>query len=212
MLESVLIQTGLYVETEDGWIFSRPSRNNRGIHHIWTATEDFCKSAKTERKNISLLYDLLEAPPYGTKEGVIPVLLLSVLVYHSEYVGVYLNGTFIPVLGPEHFELLIKKPDRFSVKYLEVSGLRAEIFYELGKILSSGASKADVNLRNRTILGIVRPLVRFAKRLPQFALTTKSQVTDEAKAVRKAILEAQEPDELLFSALPQACGLGTSFA
>jgi len=207
MLESVLIQTGLYVESEDGWIFSRPPRNNKGVYHVWTAIEDFCKTAKTEPKNISLLYDLLEAPPYGAKKGVIPILLLSVLLYHSEYVSVYLDGTFTPVLGPEHFELLIKKPERFSVKYFEVSGLRAEIFHELGKILSSDRSKADVNLRNRTILSVVRPLVRFAKKLPQFTLTTKNRVTDEAKAVRKAILEAKEPDELLFSALPQACDL-----
>jgi len=93
------------------------------------------------------------------------------------------------------------------VKYFEVLGLRAEIFHELGKILSSDKSKTDVNLRNATILSIVKPLVGFIKRLPQFTLTTKSRATDEAKAVRKALYEAKEPDELLFSALPRACGL-----
>ena len=138
-----------------------------------------------EPKNISLLYDLLEKPPYGAKKGIIPVLLLSVLMYHNEYVSVYLDGTFIPVLGPEHFELFVKKPERFSVKYFEVSGLRAEIFHELGKILSSDRSQTDMNLRNRTILSIVKPLVGFVQRLPQFTLSTESRVTDEAKAVRK---------------------------
>ena len=207
MFESVLIQTGLYVESEDGWIFSRPQENNEGIYHVWMAIEDFCKEACKEPKNISLLYDLLEKPPYGAKQGIIPVLFLSVLMYHSEYVSVYLDGTFIPVLGSEHFELLVKKPERFSVKYFEVSGLRAEIFHELGKILSSGKSHLDETFRNRTILSIVKPLVGFVQRLPQFTLSTKSRVTDEAKAVRKALLEAKEPDELLFAALPQACGL-----
>ena len=128
-------------------------------------------------------------------------------MYHSEYVSVYLDGTFIPILGPEHFELLVKKPERFSVKYFEVSGLRAEIFHELGKILSSDRLKSDVNLRNKTILSIVKPLVGFVKSLPKFTLTTKNRVTDEAKAVRKALIEAKEPDELIFSTLPQACGL-----
>ena len=110
-------------------------------------------------------------------------------------------------LGPEHFELLVKKPERFSVKYFEVSGLRAEIFHELGKILSSDRSHTDETFRNRTILSIVKPLVGFAQRLPKFTLLTSNWVTDEAKAVRKALLEAKEPDELLFTALPQACGL-----
>jgi hypothetical protein len=207
MFESVLIQTGLYVESEDGWGFSRPQENDDGVYHVWVAIEDFCKKACKETKNISILYNLLEKPPYGAKQGIIPVLLLSVLIYHNEYVSVYQDGTFIPVLGPEHFELLVKKPERFSVKYFEVSGLRAELFHELGKILSSDRSHTDETFRNRTILSIVKPLVGFAQRLPKFTLLTSNWVTDEAKAVRKALLEAKEPDELLFTALPQACGL-----
>lgn len=207
MFESVLVQTGLYAESEEGWVFSRPPENDDGIYHVWMAIEDFCKKASKEPKNISILYDLLEKPPYGAKQGIIPVLFLSVLIYQSEYVSVYQDGTFIPVLGPEHFELLVKKPERFSVKYFEVSGLRAEIFHELGKILSSDGSNTDQTFRNRTILNIVKPLVGFAQRLPKFTLFSSNWVTDEAKAVRKALLEAKEPDELLFTALPQACGL-----
>ena len=109
VFESVLIQTGLYVESEEGWLFSRPPKNDDGIYHIWVAIEDFCKGACKGPKNISILYDLLEKPPYGAKQGIIPVLLLSVLIYHSEYVSVYQDGTFIPVIGPEHLELLVKK-------------------------------------------------------------------------------------------------------
>ncbi len=207
MFESVLIETGLYVDSGDGWVFSKPQKINEGVYYVWAAVEDFCKSASKEPKNIGLLYDLLEAPPYGVKKGIIPVILLSVLIYQNEYVSVYLDGTFIPVLGSEHFELLVKKPERFSVKYFEVSGLRAEIFHELGKILSIDREKTDANLRNKTILSIVKPLIGFLKRLPQFTITTQNRVTDEAKAVRKVLLEAKEPDALLFSSLPQACGL-----
>jgi len=207
MFESVLIQTRLYVESEEGWVFSRPPENDNGIYHTWVAIEDFCKGARKEPKNIGILYDLLEKPPYGAKQGIMPVLLLSVLIYHSEYVSVYQDGTFIPVFGPEHIELLVKKPERFSVKYFEVSGLRAEIFHELGKILSSDRSHTDETFRNRTILSIVKPLVGFAQKLPKFTLLTSNWVSDEAKPVRKALLEAKEPDELLFTALPEACGL-----
>ena len=52
MFESVLIQTGLYVESDDGWVFARPTENNVGIYHVWVAIEDFCMSANTEPKNI----------------------------------------------------------------------------------------------------------------------------------------------------------------
>ncbi len=207
MFESVLSQTELYVESENGWVFSKPPRNDNGIYHVWMAIENFCKTSRTQPKNISQLYDLLDAPPYGAKKGIIPVLLLAILLYHNEYVSIYIDGSFIPVLGPEHFELLVKKPERFAVKYFEVSGVRAEIFRELGKILSGDRSKTDINYRNTTILSIVKPLVGFVKRLPSFTLTTENKVTGTAKAVRKALLDAKEPDELLFKALPQACDL-----
>ncbi len=207
MFESVLIQAGLYVASGDDWIYSKPPANDEGVYHIWMAVENFCKGASKEPKNISQLYNMLEKPPYGTKQGIIPVILLSVLMYHNEYVSVYLDGTFIPVLGVEHLELLVKKPTRFSVKYFEVSGLRAEIFQELGKILSSDKLKEDNSLRNKTILSIVKPLVGFAKRLPKFTISTKNRISRDAKAVREALLEAKEPDELLFTALPRACDL-----
>ncbi len=207
MFESLLINTGLYVESEDGWIFSSPPNTDVGIYHVWKAIEGFCRSAKDAPKNISLLYDELEAPPYGAKKGIIPVLLLSVLLYHNEYVSIYIDGTFIPILGPEHFELLVKKPERFTVKYFEIMGVRAEVFRELGKILSAESSKKSLDLRNSTILSIVKPLVGFVKKLPAYTLNTDSRITTDAKAVRKALLEAKEPDQLLFNALPQACGL-----
>jgi len=207
MFESLLINTGLYAESEDGWIFSSPPNTDDGIYHVWKAIEGFCRSAKDAQRNISLLYDELEAPPYGAKKGIIPVLFLSVLLYHNEYISVYIDGTFIPLLGTEHFELLVKKPERFAVKYFEILGVRAEVFRELGKILSADSSKKSQVLRNSTILSIVKPLVRFVKKLPAYTLSTDSRITTDAKAVRKALLEAKEPDQLLFDALPRACGL-----
>jgi len=207
MFESLLINTELYAESEDGWIFSNPPNTDDGIYHVWKAIEGFCRSAKDVPRNINLLYDELEAPPYGAKKGIIPILLLSALLYHNEYVSVYIDGTFIPVLGTEHFELLVKKPERFAVKYFEILGVRAEVFRELGKILSAESPQKNLVLRNSTILSIVKPLVGFIKKLPAYTLSTDSRITTDAKAVRKALLEAKEPDQLLFNALPQSCGL-----
>ena len=70
--------------------------------------EKFCLLAKHKQQTLDNLYKQLEAPPIGVKRGVIPVLLAAVLLYHIDDVGVYKDGTFIPVLGAEHFELLLK--------------------------------------------------------------------------------------------------------
>lgn len=139
------------------------------------------------------------------KSDVIPLLLAAVVLRHSDDLSVYKDGTFIPVLGPEHFDLLVQQPARFAVKYYEVTGLRAEVFRELEDVLTSGAKMLGT-VRNRTLLGVVSPLLQFVRRLPAFAQRTR-RVSTEAQAVRQALLAAHEPDTLLFEMLPAACGL-----
>ena len=172
---------------------------------MWKAIEEFCMSATDNTKNIADLYKKLEAPPYGVKQGSIPILLLSVLLYHNDIVSVYMDGTFVPVLGLEHFELFFRKPERFSIKYFEISGLRAKVFKELESIFN--ITKTEGVDRNSTVLSIVKPLVKFATKLPQFTINTKERLSAEAIAVRNLLLKAREPDVLLFSDLPKACGI-----
>ena len=202
MFESLLISTGLYKKDNDNWIFESPDKTS-GIYDVWKAVEEFCKSASDNARSVDELYTILEQPPYGMKHGAIPIVLLSVLLYHSDYLSVYFEGTYLPILTAPRFELLIKRPDKFAIKYFEISGLREQLFKELGEVISHASPVATQNVRNQTLLGVVNPLVKFIKKLPSYALKT-DHISDEAKAVRKAIMEAREPDQLLFIALPNA--------
>ncbi|MGB2923985.1 MAG: hypothetical protein WBB82_01675, partial [Limnothrix sp.] len=55
-------------------------------------------------------------------------------------------------------------------------------------------------------LTVVTPLYQFAKKLPRYTKQTK-RISDEAIAVLQILQKTVEPDELLFSGLPQALGL-----
>lgn len=136
----------------------------------------------------------------------IPVLLAAVLLYHVDDVGVYKDGTFIPILGAEHFELLVKDASRFAVKYFEITGLRSQVFKELEAVLKSPKSRMPAGVRNVTVLAVAKPLFQFVKKLPAYTRNTK-RLSLEAQAVLRTLQQAQEPDELLFTSLPQACGL-----
>jgi len=204
LFESILKETGIYREENGRFVYTEPYKNS-GVFNVWKAIETFCMSATDSTKEVAALYKTLESPPYGVKQGAVPILLLSVLLYHNDIVSIYMDRTFVPVLGLEHFELFFRKPERFSVKYFEISGLRAKVFKELESIFSD--TKTEANERNSTVLSIVKPLIKFAKKLPQFTLNTKERLSLETIAVRKALLKAKEPDMLLFSDLPKACGV-----
>ncbi len=201
---SVLKNTGIHRQEDGVWGFYPPTET--GIIATWQAIEDFCLAATQKLATLDRLYTQLELPPYGVKRGVVPVLLAAVLLYRLEDVSVYKDGTFIPVLGSEHFELLVKQPQRFAVKHFEIVGLRSQVFRELETILRHPHAKIPTGIRNATILSVAKPLFQFVKKLPTYTTKTK-QISPEAQAVIQALLTAQEPDDLIFTALPVACSL-----
>jgi hypothetical protein len=205
MYYSLLEETGIHRQEEGYWDFYPPSEDS-GIYSLWEAVENFCLEATDKTQSFDLLYHRLAAPPYGVKQGAIPVILAAVLLYHADDLGLYHDGTFIPVLGTEHFELLVKYPQRFAVKYFAVVGLRAEVFKELEAILRNPQLKRLGKVRNATLLTVVTPLYQFVKKLPRYTQQTQ-RLEEESRAILRALQTTIEPDELLFKALPQACNL-----
>ncbi len=220
MYYSLLQETGIHrpnsllpldkIEAEETeWSFNPPIPNDSGnpnVEELWNATENFCLSATEKPESLDKLYRILSAPPYGVKEGIIPVILAAVLLHYRDEVGIYQDGTFIPVLGDNHFELLVKNPQRYGVKYFAIAGLRAEVFKELEAILRNPKAKTNKNVRNATLLTVVTPLYQFVKQLPRYTLQTK-RLSESATKVLICLQNTIEPDELLFKGLPSACGL-----
>lgn len=201
---SVLANTGIHSHRDEGWSLGRPS--DEGVIAVWDAIEEFCAGSVSKPRTLDQLYEILEAKPYGVKSGVIPVLLTAVIIARSDDVCLYKDGSFVPILGPEHFELLVKDASRFAVKHFLTEGLRAQVFVRLDELFRAGSTKDRKDIRNSNLLEVVRPLVKFGKKLQPYSRTTK-ELSKEAIALRTAILESREPDELLFTNIPKALGL-----
>ena len=220
MYYSLLEETGIHRQVSEEEISESESETEKGsnswgmyppeppsdIYSFWEAVEDFCVNAYDQPHTLDQLYLKLAQPPYGIKQGAIPVLIAAVILHHIDDVGVYQEGTFIPILGAEHFELLVKNPSRFAVKYFQVVGLRSEVFKELESILRNSHLKKAGKLRNATLLTVVTPLYQFVKKLPAYTKQTK-RLSKEALGILKALQETVEPDELIFTQLPIACNL-----
>lgn len=191
--------------SEAEWSFGAPPPGS-GLYSVWDVVERFCVDARGSARRLAELYELLARPPYGLKPGAVPILLAAVLIAHSEDVSVYRDGTFLPVLAAEHFELLVKQPDRFAIRSFALEGVHADVLRVLCEIVATSRPSSKVGQRNASLLGVVRPLVRFAVGLPPLTRRTE-RVSSDANAVRTALLSAREPDELVFSTLPAAVGL-----
>jgi hypothetical protein len=185
--------------------FSRPGRQHAHAQPVWTALENALTDAH-ERTSLDKIFEVLARPPYGVKEGVIPLLVVTALVIRGEDVALFEEGTYRPRLTADIVERIVKAPFRFEVKSTPVGdGLRASVVKKLTKALDVDAPRSQA-LRNPALLAVARALLERVMVLTPYGRRTR-RLSKDAVAVRTALLQAQDPDDLLFRLLPQALGM-----
>ena len=196
---SLLWKTGIHSEVSDVWGFYPPKTGDKNrMEHTWKAIEEFLTECEGKRQPIVALYKRLMAPPLGVRNGPLPILLCSAMLHYKTEIALYENGSFIPDWSMPVFERLLKVPQQFELKRFQIAGIRANLLAQFSEGLNQSMAVEDSNL-----LTVVTPLIRSIAQLPKYALTTQ-ELSDASKNVRETILNAREPDELLFNQLPEA--------
>lgn len=204
MYLSVLKNTGLHHQENSFWRIGEPDQKaDKRCKVIPTLRRirDFVEKDPDSRVNVAALFEELRRPPYGLRDGIIPLLLTVFAISHEQEVAFFKDGTFQRELTGEMMLLLTKAPDKFEIQYCKIEGIRAELFE---KLLSVMEFKPTAN-RKAELLDVVKPLCVFVAQLPNYVLNTK-KLTRATLAVRDTILSAREPATLLFTDLPKACG------
>lgn len=203
---SILKQGGFHVETESGWMFRIPTPSEDRCN-LLPSIDLITDTLKT--KGIDALVPVpevlraLSLPPFGVREGLQPFILAIYLAIHHQRVALYEDGTYLHEVGGDVFLRITKEPEFFSLQYCELSGVRADVFTKLLRLLQIDArdgTKTD-------LIDLVRPLAVFiSKEIPEYCRKTHN-LPAAAVAVRSALLDGREPVKLVFTTLPEACGL-----
>lgn len=204
MYLSVLKNTGLHQQHDGAWRIGEPHhhtdencRVRPALRRIWEVVQ----SRPDSRVNIAELFEELRKPPYGVRDGIIPLLLTVYAIAHDKDVAFYKDGTFLRELNGEAMLVLTKAPERFDIQYCRIEGIRIELLERLLHVLKI----RPLENREVELLDVVKNLCGFVAQLPTYVLNTK-RLSPTALAVRDTVLNACEPVRLLFSDLPKACG------
>lgn len=191
--EAVFFENGLHVNNSSfGWRLDAPRGS---MKPVWKAMLDKVKKSKS-RIVLTEIYKVAKIPPYGVKDGPLQLIFLVMILVHKENIALYEHGTFVPRLRPEIAERMTKNPEHFELKYFKTTTKTAfleKVTHDLG--ITSGKS----------ILDVVSYLVRLISALPPHIKSTK-KFDRNTLSIRDAILNAREPDTLLFESLPTALG------
>jgi hypothetical protein len=204
MYLSVLQNAGIHQRIGDAWRIDIPKPNldaKCGVHPSMERIKAIVQQQPDARVNVGALFEGLRRPPYGVRDGLIPLLLAAFAIAHEKDVAFYKDGTFLRELNAEAMLLLSKAPERFDIQFFKIQGVRAELFEKLVALLQIDHSKD----REVELLDVVKHLCVFVAELPPYVRNTK-KLLPTALSVRDTILSAREPATLLFTDLPKACG------
>ena len=195
MYLSVLKEHGFHRRRQGAWGFARPKRE---LDPLWREIDRYLSDSEAGRRPLADLYERLRQPPFGLKDGPLPIVVLASLLAQEDELAVYEHGSFVPAWTPSHAERLLRSPRAFAVRRCRIGSLRRDVFDRLAKTLLTSSSAPSM-------LDIVRGLVRFVAALPPYARLTQT-ISERSRNIRDALIRAREPAPLLFEQLPAACG------
>ncbi|HLY76006.1 MAG TPA: hypothetical protein VKU80_17950, partial [Planctomycetota bacterium] len=204
IFRALLVNHGVYREYGAGvWRFGVPTTKDDGLRACWKAIEEEIFGSKLEPRRVIDILDTLARPPYGARMGVTQLLFFVVLLHHRDSLALYEEGAFVRDWTLDRIEMLFKRPDRFSVRYLDIAGSRQWLVNAIRRRISvvsknvQGCEKPGQDRFGETL----KSLYRWLHSLPQYARSTM-KLTELGQKLRQMLLTAKAPEKLFFEDLP----------
>lgn len=182
---------GLHRKRGARWEFADPDKSNAAgasLDPAWSVLSDAADATLAE------IYDIWAQAPYGLKRGVMPVLAYAFLLARRSERAVYVDGMFQPALDAVFFDRMLQDPGAIRQKRINRSETDVQFMSRLATGLRIPARGSS--------LEVAAALFQRFTELSQFAQRTES-VPAGAAQVRDAVLRANDPEHLLFHALPK---------
>jgi hypothetical protein len=201
-LNSLIALPKILCQTPEGnWIVSRPVENSL-LSALWDHIEDYLRLCREDGKqSIALLLQTLIAPPFGLRQGVIPILFAAVLRSHVRATTIRHNDHAVHPINGELLTRMVAKPDEYTIEMGEWSEVQERLWQALQSRFSAHIHDNERYQPPLTILKI--SMLRWLQGLPNFCRDTQ-QISKESVRFRNLIRSAQtDPGKVLFKELPE---------
>lgn len=206
LLASVLEATGLYAGGRKEWSFVQPPQGDADrcrLGPMWEAAAAYVKTHADRTIAVSELYDLWRKPPFGVKDGLMPILAVAFILSQRNGLAVYREGIFRARFDDVDVEYLAKDPAAIQLRWMDLS--------DVARRLLSGMAEIVRNLDHANALAhlepidVARGLVAIYEQLPQWTKRTM-RLSANAGRVRNLFKRARDPNQFLFDDIPGTLG------
>ena len=137
LYSSLLESTRLYRQVSEGtWAFRAPDGEDpSSLAPMWREAERMLQS-EGKGHSFAEIYSVWRAPPFGVRDGLLPILAAAFLLTSADRAAIYLDEVFRPQLDSFLIDRLLQDPAAVRVRWVELSDLDTTLIAELSRRLA----------------------------------------------------------------------------
>jgi hypothetical protein len=205
MFRCLLLNTGLYrAQGDEAWRYAHPDEvADKGLRAVWAEFEEFVATPAPDSKPLGRFFAKLQEPPYGVRDGLIPILFAAALKAFPSPVTLSKGGEYVGDILPSTIEDLCRNPEEYRFTVLDLGAKECAYLSGVHQLFSGteGTSPADGDLVRLAFESVGA----WKRQLPPASLKTY-RITPAAKKLRDAVNQPGDALVLLLNAMPRAVG------
>ena len=207
LFASLLESTGLYRKTFGGWKFVAPKPEDDlcNLLPAWEAATRLLEANSHRAVSIGEIYEVWRDPPFGIKDGLLPILAVAFTLSKSHTLAFYRQGVFRVRMTDLDTDYLAKDPDDIQLRWMDMSNVSRGLLSDLADIVRD--IDPENTLPNLEPIDVARGLVAIYDQLPAWVGRTQ-RLSSSAKRVRHMFKQAKDPNRLIFDDMPLELGDG----
>jgi len=210
LFASLLETPRLYVRSDRQWQFVSPEHGETDpcrLAPLWERSCLYLQQHANRAVPVSELFMEWRQPPFGVKDGVMPVLAVAFVLSQRNRVTVYRDGVFRARFDDVDVDYLVKDPKCIQLRWMDLNKVARKLLSGMAEVTHSfGMENEFVDLEPLTI---GRGLIAIYDRLPKWTQRTL-RLSTNATHIREVFKRAHDPNQFLFDDIPASLSRNVS--
>lgn len=209
MFRTIFVHTGLYCSVPDrAWQYAFTSNTvlpqDSGLKKAWQLLRTFFEEPSNSPKQPRLIFEMLVAPPYGLRQGLLPILFTAGLKAFGRAISLRRKGEYITDVLPSVIEDLCRKPNDYEIHVIDLDD-DTDCYLTSVRTLFVGRQLVDFD--TDAVRATYDAIQSWLFQLPRAAMTAET-ISPQAKRFQQLLRNVKSTDPILFLMryLPKTCG------
>lgn len=196
---SLVSSNNLYQKNGSKWSFVAPVKTSKSnLYDLWEATKDFLKENSHRNVSVVEIYEIWRQPPFGTKDGVMPLLAVLFMLTERKTLAHYREGMFLSSVSDVDVDYLLKAPELIHLRWMDMSNAARNLLAHLANVAAELSGRPVSNLEP---LEVGRALIAAYESSASWVQKT-SRLSQNALKVRALFKRSNDPTKFIFDDIP----------